>query len=292
MNKKIDAIIKSFCFILLIFLLMNFNKSYATLDIEKNIDRYYDEVEIDGEIFYKRKNLFKREKIYIGYITSQNTYKEENKEAVKIIREKTEEYVQKFIAEDCAEEQKIQDDYYISVIDLYSVDDENPYKAGDDIEGLVSISATPVNGTSDYWKENFSNNELYYDEWEEKYTVHMNYFVRLTFEPKTNEYEIAYIDFKPENFEQKLSELKDKGIDLESLDVKRILDTKYTDDIEVIPGTETSTINAEKTEYNDSQIEEFSYTANIIRIACISLLSVLVVVSIFKIWKQNYKNIE
>ncbi len=286
MNKKIS--IKIFC-VLFILLLINFNNVYAAWNMDERIERFYDKIEIDGEIYYIRKDLFDRGKTHthIGYGTSQNARKEENKEVVKIVREKMEEYAKRFTSEDCPEEQKIQDDYYIYVEDLYSVDDENPYKTGDDIEALVQISATSINGTSNYWKENFSNNELYYDEYDEKYYVHMYYFVRLSVVPETNEYEIAYIDFKPENFEQKISELKDKGIDLESLDVKRILDTKYTDDIEVVPSSKTSVTSGEKTEYNDSQIEEISNTANIIRIVCISLLSVLVIGGILKIWKQD-----
>ncbi|MBQ7411220.1 MAG: hypothetical protein IJW20_07560 [Clostridia bacterium] len=281
MNKKVS--IKIF-FVLLILLLINFNNVYAAWNMDERIERFYDEVEIDGEIYYVRKDLFDRGKIHthIGYITSQNAQKEENKEAVKIVREKIEEYAKKLVSEDCPEEQRIQDDYYIYVEDLYSVDDENPYKVGDDIEALVQISATSINGTSNYWKENFSNNELYYDEYDEKYYVHMYYFVRLSVVPETNEYEIAYIDFKPENFDQKISELKDKGIDLESLDVKRILDTKYTDDIEVVPSSKTSVTSAEKTEYNDSQIEEISNMTNLIRITCIILLIIFVIVLIFR----------
>lgn len=281
MNKKTS--IKIF-FVLLILLLTSFTNAYATSDMDERIERFYDEVEIDGEIFYKEKDLLDSDykKLHISYITSQNAQKEENKEVVKIVREKMEEYVKRFTSDDCPEEQKIKDDYYIYVDDLYSVDDENPYKAGDDIEALVQISATPINGTSNYWKENFSNNELYYDEYEEKYSVLIYYFVRLSVIPETNEYEIAYIDFKPENFEQKISELKDKGIDLESLDVKRILDTKYTDDIEVVPSSKTSVTSGEKTEYNDSQIEEISNMTNVIRITCIILLIVFVIVLFFR----------
>lgn len=286
MNKKIS--IKIFC-ILFILLLINFNNVYAAWNMDERIERFYDEVEIDGEIYYIRKDLFEREKIHthIGYGTSQNARKEENKEAVKIVREKMEEYAKRFTSEDCPEEQKIQEDYYIYVEDLYSVDDENPYKAGDDIEALVQISATSINGTSNYWKENFSNNELYYDEYEGKYYVHMYYFVRLSVVPETNEYEIAYIDFKPENFEQKLSELKDKGIDLENLDVKRILDTKYTDDIEVVPSSKTSVTSGEKTEYNDTQIQKISNTSNIIRVICIILLVFIGLICIGKCFKKR-----
>lgn len=286
MNKKIS--IKIF-FVLLILLLMNFNNVYAAWNMDERIERFYDEVEIDGEIYYIRKDLFKREKTHthIGYGTSQNAQKEENKEVVKIVREKMEEYVKRFTSEDCPEEQKIQEDYYIYVEDLYSVDDENPYKVGDDIEALVQISATSINGTSNYWKENFSNNELYYDEYDEKYYVHMYYFVRLSVIPETNEYEIAYIDFKPENYDEYIEELKNEGIDLENLDVEKILNTKYTDEIEVVASSDTIVVSGEKTAYKSNNIKEISNMTFIIRVICIAIFIIILSICIRKSKKQK-----
>lgn len=287
MNRKvINIILKVFYFTLLMFLLTNFTKAYAIQDIETIIERNYDEIEIDGEIFYTRKDLFTPENTHVGFGNSREAQKEENQEIVKIINEKIKESFEQFTLENYPIEKRISEKLSLLVHDIYSTSDENPYQAGDDIVALVMINAKPVQGDSNYWQENFSKNELHYNVYDKEYSVTMYYFVRLSINSETGDYEVVYMGLEPENFEERLTELEEKGINLRDLDIDKVVNTKYTDEITVVPSSESTATSVEKTEYNSSQIEEISHTANIIRIVCIGLLIIIVLIGIIKVWRK------
>lgn len=290
-REIIIKVLKLFCMIFTIFLLINFSKVYANEDFETILERNYDKVEIDGEIFYKMKEWRNPDNIQVPFKSTQETQKEENTEIVNIINKRTKEYFNQFTFEDCPVEKRIQEGFDLSTYDIYSINDEKTYKEGDDIEALVRIYAKPVQGDSDYWKENFTKNELYYDEYDKEYSVTMYYFVRLSINSESNEYEIAYIGLEPENYEEKLKELKEQGIDLENLDIDKIINTKYTDDIKVVPSTETLAISAEKEEYNSEQIKEIKNISFIIKIVSILIILVMAIIVFIRFHKKKMNNI-
>lgn len=290
-REIIIKVLKLFCMIFTIFLLINFSKVYANEDFETILERNYDKVEIDGEIFYKMKEWRNPDNIQVPFKSTQETQKEENTEIVNIINKRTKEYFNQFTFEDCPVEKRIQEGFDLSTYDIYSINDEKTYKEGDDIEALVRIYAKPVQGDSDYWKENFTKNELYYDEYDKEYSVTMYYFVRLSINSESNEYEIAYIGLEPENYEEKLKELKEQGIDLENLDIDKIINTKYTDDIKVVPSTETLAISAEKEEYNSEQIKEIKNISFIIKIVSILIILVMAIIVFIRFHKKKINNI-
>lgn len=277
MNSKI---ILKIIIILFILLLFSYNTAFAT-EIDERLEMFYEEVETEDGIFYKRKKHDKS-KATLGYSV---TLLKDDEPTIEIIKDTTDEYVKKYTLENCPIEQRIEKEYYQSILSIYSTTEG--YKNKEDIKALISINATPVDGTSNYWKENFTNNELYYNEYVKKYYLTVYYFVRLSFNEESNKYELAYIDFKPENLEEEISRLKEKGLDIENIDVKELMKINYDDQIVAIPGTETSSISAEKTEYNSKQIEEISNTAQIIRTVCISLIIVVVFAGIIQVWRKN-----
>ncbi len=290
-REIISKVIKLCCIIFTIFLLINFSKVYANENFETRLERNYDKVEIDGEVFYKMKEWRNPENIHISFESTGEAQKEENTEIVNIINKRTKEYFNQFTFEDCPVEKRIQEGFDLSTYDIYSINDEKTYKEGDDIEALVRIYAKPVQGDSDYWKENFTKNELYYDEYDKEYSVTMYYFVRLSINSESNEYEIAYIGLEPENYEEKLKELKEQGIDLENLDIDKIINTKYTDDIKVVPSTETLAISAEKEEYNSEQIKEIKNISFIIKIVSILIILVMAIIVFIRFHKKKMNNI-
>ncbi len=284
MNKKIRNILK--IIILFILLIISNIEVYAS-DIDKRIEMFYEQVETEEGTFYKDKKTDPKD-VKKVYSISEKVYSEENKKVVKIIKEKIDEYMTRFTSDDCPEEQRIEKEYTQNVINIYSVTEEKKYNDGDEISGLVSVFVSPINFENDYWKNNFYNNEISYNPFEEKYHVKMYYYIRLSFNEENSKYEIAYIDFKPENLEEELAKLKEeKGLDLKNLNVKDLMNISYDDQIKAVPSSESTAVSAEKTEYNAKQIEEISNTAKIIRYVSISLIVIVVFIGIVKVWRKN-----
>ena len=287
MNKVIiRCMIKILLFTLLIFFSINYN-TYAMMDFETIIERYYDEVEIDGEIFYTRKKLFTPENSHVPYVNSNEPNKQENQEIVKIINEKSKEYFKQFTLESYPIDKRIAENFSLYTHDIYFSNDKLSYKSGDDINALIMISAKPIQGNSNYWNENFSKNELYYNEFDKTYHVTMYYFVRLSINSESNQYEVIYMGLEPENLNDHIKELEEKGINLKDLNIEKVVNTQYTDEIKLIPSSETISINAEKNEYDNIQIEEVSNITTIIRITCICLLFIITIIGIIKVWKKT-----
>lgn len=284
MYNKFKKIFKIYSIVLFVFLLLASNQSYAW-NVDDEIERFYEEVETEDGVFYKRKKSDK--KVYKPYSIPQKVFSEENKKVVKIMLEEIDEYMTRFINESCSEDQRIEKEYTKSVMNIYSVTDEKPYKDGDEINGLISVLVTPIKFDSNFWKENFCNNEIYYDEFEEKYHFDMVYYIRLVFNEEKNEYEIAYIDFEPENLEEELEKLKEKGLDLKNLKIKDLMNISYDDQIKAVSSSESTSVTVQKIEYNSNQIKEISNTTLIIRGVCISLIIIVILGGIIKFWKEN-----
>lgn len=282
MNRKNNIIYKIVSIILFSLLLINSTNVYA-IDMDKYIELVYDKIETEEGTLYKRKKKDKTN-LCITYKLFSNSYNEKNPELKEIVQEKVKEYINRYYV-DCPNEQKIQENYSIYV-DIYSPNDENPYKDGDDIVALVNIIAEPLNADSNYWKENFSNNEFSYNKYEDKYYVRIYNFVRLSKNSEKGEYEIAYIDFKPENYDTYIAELKEKGIDLENLDVEKVLNTNYSDEMNVVASSNTTSISGDKTEYDSANVKEIANIAFIMRVVCIGILGIFIIICIVK----NIKN--
>ncbi len=291
MSEKISIIEKIIICTLFCLLLINVNKASAT-DLDTKIERgYFEEVETDEGIFYKEKR-FDKNNSHIPYPSSG--YELKDKEIYikisNIINEELKEYMKKYTSEECSEDKRIDNEFQASLVDLLC--DYSNYTKNEDISLIAGVYAEPINGDSDYWKQNFSSNELYYDKFEKKYSVIMYYFIRLSKSLETGEYEIAYIDLKPENYDKYVEEFKNtKGVDLENLDIEKILNIDYSDEITAIPSSNTVTFNANKPEYRSAQTEQISNMAFVIRIICIAILTIFIVIYAIKsfIKKKNNK---
>ena len=258
MNK---TIIKMFIIIFIIFL--SINKVYA-YDMDESIEERYYKVEIEEGTFYKMKP-FDTTQAKIT-LPSPNSEEDENYNKIsKIVIEKTTNYIKSFTTPECPEDKKIEENFTLICNNIYSITKEKPFNEGDDIVALTATYATPVKAESNYWKENFSNNEISYNEIENKYYVTMYYFVRLSKSQDTGEYEIAYIGLKPENYDEYVAELKNtKG------------------NIKPVASSNTNSVSGKNEKYNTAQIEEISNISFVIRIICLAILSIFIIICIIR----------
>ena len=286
MKQKLKNILKIFSVILFIFLIIGNIEVNASSDMDKRIEMFYDKIETKEGTFYKYKK-HDTTKAVVNYNSSNQVYSEENKEVLRIIEDNIEKYVNKFTNEDYPKEQRIESKYTKQVNAIYSITEDNPYNDGDDIVALVSIYVIPIDPSSNYWKENFTNNETSYNQFEDKYYITMNYFLRLEFNQEIGEYQIAYIDFKPENLDRYLSDLKEKGIDLYDLDINKIMNISYDDEIRPVASSNTVEISGNKTEYSAANIEEISKIALIIRVISIILMVLIIAICVIQISKNK-----
>ena len=282
MSKKINMLLKAIV-ILFILLLINSSIVYA-VDMDKIIERSYDKIETEDGTFYKRKE-FDKSKSHTAY--PSHGYNTEDEDIVNriydIINVKLGDYLKKYTSEEYPENKRISNDFGIGITNIYSINDENKFIEGEDIYLIANISVTPINGNSNYWKENFSSNEFVYDEYENVYRLTTYCFVRLSKSEETNDYEITYIGSKPENYDQYISEFKEtKGVDLENLDIEKILNTEYVDKINVVSSSDTIAIGADKLEYNSAKTEQVSNISEIIRISCTATLSVIIIICVIR----------
>lgn len=255
---------------------MNTKVSYS----DEYIDKNFEKVETEDGTFYKHKKINGRSHVAFPTSGYSTEFEDSYNELYNILQPKMREYMKKYTSEECPVDQKIEDDFYIGM-DILS--DESEYYKDNDLTLLVNIYAHPINGNSSYWKENFSNNELFYDEHENQYSVIMYYFVRLSKSKESGEYEIAYIDFKPENYDKYVSEIKnDKGVDLENLDIEKILNTEYVDEINVVASSNTVAVSADKLNYESEKDFDISNFSIAIRAICILFLIIMIIVCAVK----------
>ena len=120
MNSKLKNILKISA-ILFILVLVNFTKVYA-LDDEQIIEKYYEKIETEDGIFYKRKDLRKVNGSHIPMSLSgiDTEIYEVYLNLSEIIKEKVDVLIKDYISKDYPEEQKIRDDYNITVNNIYS----------------------------------------------------------------------------------------------------------------------------------------------------------------------------
>lgn len=286
MNKKFKNILK-IIIILFILLLVNFSKVYALE--EQMIEKYYKKIETEDGVFYKRKSLKELDDLHISMNSSGISTKiyDDYLKLKEIIEEKVDTLIKEYISKDYTENQRIREDYKVFTEQIYSISEEKPYVDGDDIVAVVEIYAHPIDGNNSYWNENFSNNELYYDKYKDEYSVYIYYFIRLSKNLETGEYEIVYIDLEPENYDQAIIDLKEKGLDLENLDVKKLLNTNYADEIKAVSSTNTIVDSTENNEYNSKQVQEIKNISNVIRYVSVAILIIIIIIFIIKFNKNR-----
>lgn len=275
MRKNI--ILKIFIIILFSFLLVN--TSYAT-DFDKYVELNFDKVETNEGTFYKEK-AYDYMETHITPLSVSSSSSNSTDEMAKIVESQVDEYIKRTNSDDAYLSQRIEDNYTLSCGKIYS--NEN-----DTISALVLVFANPVDEASSYWKENFSNNEFYYNKYSEKYCVNIYYYTKLVKNSKTNNYEIAYIGLKPENYDTYLAELKEtKGIDLENINLQKVLNINYGDDIQVVSSGNTVSINGEKNEYDSVKIKDINNISFIVRTICILMITIILILNIIRMLKKE-----
>ena len=275
---------KIYISLILIFslLLIVHNISYAReYDLERDLEINFDEYVTDEGTYFVRKNGFYNAitNSHASYITG--LYTDESigikEELFKLVNEVSQKYIDNYIAKGIPEEQKIKDNYYTSCTDIYNLYGE--YNDGDDIYAVVGIHANPIDGNNNYWKNNYPGNELIYSEYDDEYTLLTYFYVTLSTNQDTGEYEIIYVGKKPENYDEYVSSMKETfGIDMDELDIDRILNTKYTDTIIPVASSNTEVINGSKNVFNLPKEEAISRIAQVIRVICTTIIAIIILI--------------
>ena len=68
----------------------------------------------------------------------------------------------------------------------------------------------------------------------------------------------------------------------ENLDVKKLLNISYADEMKPVASSNTVATSAVKTEYNSENIKEISNIASVVRATCIILSVILIVRLVYK----------
>lgn len=95
-----------------------------------------------------------------------------------------------------------------------------------------------------------------------------DYYIRMS--KIDGEYQIVYIDFVPEGYEEYVQKMKDKGIDVENLDLEKLLNNEYQET------TEITEQNGEVQEFKAEKSEVIEKTSRKITLFC----GVMIVVSL------------
>lgn len=292
-NKKVNSIkflkLTYLTFIIFLFILLlssNLNVCYGNY-LEKKLEHYYEQVETEDGIFYKEKEG--AQKVYVPHSISNKVFEKENEKAVEAINTALKQYMKENFEQISSEDKKVIEYSRMNIVNIYSITEENTYNYGDEIIALATVWAKPLNSESSYWKDKYSDNEFYYDMINEEYIISMDFYLRLIFNEESKSYEIAYIDSKPENIENELENLKNQGIDLKNLDLNKLIEVDYQDEIRVVSNSSTEKISANKTDYNSQKIEDVSKMTLIIRIVSIAVIAFMIVCMI-RINKRKNRN--
>lgn len=290
-NGKYIRLIRKFKFALVIFLLIfllnsNTIKCYASF-VEDRLKYLYEPVETEWGILYKEK----APKVHVSHSISNKVFEKENEKAVEVIKNLITDYAKETYVNIENTDKIIAEDYKLDIVNIYSITDEKKYSLGDEIVTLVTLWVKPVDIESSFWQDNFTNNDFHYDVRNDETVVTMDFYMRLVFNEDTEFYEIAYIDYKPENLEDELERLKKQGLDLKNLDIKKLLEVEYGDEIKVVSNSSTSIekVNANKIDYNSKKLEEVSKITITIRVVCIVIISLMSIVLIKASKKKKYK---
>lgn len=229
--------IRTKLFIVLIFLTfitLNINAVSKAYNI---LDNYY-EVQTEEGKFYKRKEeSVKRTSSSIGY--DEEGYKIYLKTHT-IIENKIREYMKKYTSDDCEEDKRINEELMIGEIKCFS------YEENKEIYCSACVRIKTCKKDSTFW--NSQTSYLYYLEDVEDKQIEVRYFVRLTYNEELKDYEIAYIDFKPENYDALMEDAKSKGFNVDELDIEQIFNIKYSDNFSAVPIQDKKLENENKTQ--------------------------------------------
>ena len=159
---------------------------------------------------------------------------EVQEEAEKVFQE----WLNQYTAKTASEEERLKI-YYLTNCSCFST--YEAFQAGGDIEVKMGALVYPVSENSkwaQYEKHEYENPKDgigYYVP---------DYYMRMS--KVDGEYKIVYMDFVPEGYDEYVQKMKEKGIDVENLDLKEILTQEAEEKTEVIEqNAETQNLTAE-----------------------------------------------
>ena len=140
------------------------------------------------------------------------------------------EWLEQYTLDTVSEEERIKKEYYTTNYTGFTYN-SGEWKEGDDISGRIGALVFPVKEDSkwsqykklSYEESQNPNGDGYYPP---------DYYVKLS--KIDGEYKIVYIDFVPEGYQEYAEKMKEKGIDIENLNLEEILNNNYEEMTEVV----------------------------------------------------------
>ena len=133
------------------------------------------------------------------------------------------EWLEQYTLDTVSEEERIKKEYYTTNYTGFTYN-SGEWKEGDDISARIGALVFPVKEDSkwsqykklSYEESQNPNGDGYYPP---------DYYVKLS--KIDGEYKIVYIDFVPEGYQEYAEKMKEKGIDIENLNLEEILNNNY-----------------------------------------------------------------
>ncbi len=140
------------------------------------------------------------------------------------------EWLEQYTLDTVSEEERIKKEYYTTNYTGFTYN-SGEWKEGDDISARIGALVFPVKEDSkwsqykklSYEESQNPNGDGYYPP---------DYYVKLS--KIDGEYKIVYIDFVPEGYQEYAEKMKEKGIDIENLNLEEILNNNYEEMTEVV----------------------------------------------------------
>ena len=140
------------------------------------------------------------------------------------------EWLEQYTLDTVSEEERIKKEYYTTNYTGFTYN-SGVWKEGDDISARIGALVFPVKEDSkwsqykklSYEESQNPNGDGYYPP---------DYYVKLS--KIDGEYKIVYIDFVPEGYQEYAEKMKEKGIDIENLNLEEILNNNYEEMTEVV----------------------------------------------------------
>lgn len=158
------------------------------------------------------------------------------------VQEVFKQWLEQYTLDTVSEEERIKKEYYTTNYTGFTYN-SGEWKEGDDISARIGALVFPVKENSkwsqykklSYEESQNPNGDGYYPP---------DYYVKLS--KIDGEYKIVYIDFVPEGYQEYAEKMKEKGIDVENLNVEEILNSNYEETTEVVEqNAETLELKAE-----------------------------------------------
>lgn len=143
-----------------------------------------------------------------------------------VVEDVFKDWIKQYTLDSVSEDERIKKEFYVTNYRCFY--DYQTFKEGDDISAYIGALVYPLKGEDSKWSK---FQKALYPEQNKDVGYYPDYYVRLS--KIDGEYKIVYIDIIPEGYYEYVDKMKNLGIDVENLDLEKLLNSDYEEDSEV-----------------------------------------------------------